>query len=165
MEFQMTDLATDCYVECQWGTTAATEDAKPRYFRPTGAGLCTGVLAACATEEAKAALTVPFEAATASWDDAYHLNAYLSGRVQHAPLRVNHFCNFKYWGGSKLDLASPNRMIAARPFLVHYNFLEPGEVRPAIESDGRWLLGDDVMKSEMMDGDVASDDDDELVVV
>ena len=149
--FGMSNLSTDCYIECGAGSTLC-------YYKPSGFGLSTAFMAVRSTPATKAAFDVDVASVTPGWSEQRHVTSWMYGRVNHGALSVSLFPNAQYWPKNKARFQSTNMLTRAKPYLVTFNRLERMEKRAFMETDGRWLVGD----AWDVQGD--DDDDDDVVV-
>ena len=152
--YEMRDLSLDCYIEAGTGSTLT-------WFKPTGHGVSTAVMAVRATPGTKHLLDVDVTSVRPGWSEQRHVQAGMYGRVHHGVLPLSNFPNAQYWTANRLHFQEPDRKIvlSTRPYLVSFARLANAtEIRSYMEADRRWFVGG------MWDADDEGEDE-ELIIV
>mmetsp|Transcript_18110 Transcript_18110/g.36499 ORF Transcript_18110/g.36499 Transcript_18110/m.36499 type:complete len:205 (-) Transcript_18110:369-983(-) len=112
-------------------------------------GFGVGFIAVRSTAATRAAFDVDASSCPEDWTDEIHLNKIAtSTQIRCEALPLHLFPNGQYWAGAHHTLDAKNRMLAARPFLITYNWLDGPEKRARMELDGRWYIEAEAKEEE-----------------
>jgi len=127
-------------------------------------GMCSGILALRSTPSTRAAFAIDVTKVQPGWNDEMYLNELTTrhGSLKYRALPIMLFPSHKFWMSDYETHTNQQRVLNARPFLVHYNSIaRPEDKRAFMRSDKLWYITerDEANKSHRKDDDGDEDED------